>query len=159
MYDSTSFTSPRPNHLLPEGLELWQQISPSQIFTCSLREGRWWGGWGQQGGEESMEENRWPHQTKFLHVFPHLTQMCFWSYRFSGEGNVSCLSRLLGSPRSRGVGLLSQRLVLLKKIPHISIKQQLCFGTALKTDPGGHVRLGVCGRTETETLFAAVVFF
>lgn len=37
-----------------------------------------------------------------------------------------------------GVGLLSQRMVLLKQIPHFSIKQQLCFGTALKDDPGGH---------------------
>lgn len=44
----------------------------------------------------------WPHQTKFLHVFPHQTRVCFWSYVFLQEENVSCLSRLAGSPKSRG---------------------------------------------------------
>ncbi len=77
---------------------------------------------------------------------------------FLEEENVSCLSRLAGSPRSRGVGLLSRRLVLLKQIPHISIKQQLCFGTALKTDPGGHWCPGVCRRIEAATHFAALLF-
>lgn len=57
-----------------------------------------------------------------------------------------------------GVGLLSRRLVLLKQIPHISIKQQLCFGTALKTDPGGHWCLGVCGRLEAATLSPVCLF-
>lgn len=57
-----------------------------------------------------------------------------------------------------GVGLLSRRLVLLKQIPHISIKQQHCFGTALKTDPGGHLSQGVCGRIEAKTIFGALLF-
>lgn len=48
-----------------------------------------------------------------------------------------------------GVGLLCRRLVLLKQIPHISIKQQLCFGMALKADL---VVTDVWGLEEASTL-------
>lgn len=81
------------------GLTVEGQISPSAEVACNFREC----GWGLEAArkEESKKENRMTSSS--FYMCSTIWRACVSDLTiFVEEENVSCLSRVAGSPRSRG---------------------------------------------------------
>lgn len=82
------------------GLTAQGEISPFTEVACNSQ-GMCVG--GVRGAKERREEEReWNDLIKFLHVFPHLTRVCFWSGHFCGRGECFLFEQTGGFTKESG---------------------------------------------------------